>query len=88
MGWSKIGVEKMAELRIYRQNGGKVVDLVKYQKLKQERKIEQEIQKEVDQRIKRKRENYTDVWNASNIATDMGKRTGVYHIMKAMKGIC
>jgi hypothetical protein len=88
LGWSRNGAEKMAELRIYRQNGGKVYDLVKYQRIKREREIKQEIQKEMDRRIIRKRENYSDVWNASNIATDMGKRTGVYHIMKAMKGIC
>jgi len=88
LGWSKIGVDKMAKLRVYRQNGGKVYDLVKYQKKKQEREIKQEIQKEMDRRIIKKRENYTDVWNSSNIATDMGKRTGIYRIMKAMKGIC
>ncbi|MBV1757435.1 MAG: hypothetical protein KMY55_06265 [Dethiosulfatibacter sp.] len=39
----------------------------------------------MDRNIKRKRENYTDVWNSSNIFTDMGKRTGMYHIMKAMR---
>jgi len=88
LGWSKEGVDKMAKLRVYRQNGGKVYDLVKYQKKKQEQEIKQEIQKEMDRRIIRKRENYTDVWNSSNIATDMGKRTGIYHIMKVMKGIC
>lgn len=88
LGWSRTGVEKMSELRIYCQNGGKVYDLVKYQKMKQEREIKEEIQKEIDRKIKRKRENYTDVWNSSNIATDMGKRTGVYHIIKSLKGIC
>ena len=88
LGWSKKGAGKMAELRIYKQNGGKVYDLMKYQKRKQEREIKEEIQKEMDRKIKSKRENYTDVWNSSNIATDMGKRTGIYHIMKVMKGIC
>jgi hypothetical protein len=88
LGWSRIGVKKMSELRIYCQNGGKVYDLVKYQKMKQEREIKEEIQKEMDRKIKRKRENYTEVWNSSNIATDMGKRTGVYHIIKSIKGIC
>jgi hypothetical protein len=56
--------------------------------MKQEREIKEEIKKEMDRKIKKKRESYTDVWNSSNIATDMGKRTGVYHIMKSLKGIC
>lgn len=56
--------------------------------MKKEREIKEEIQKEMDRKIKRKRENYTDVWNSSNIATDMGKRIGVYHIIKSIKGIC
>lgn len=87
LGWSKTGVDQMARLRIYRQNGGKVYDLMKYQKQKQERLIAQAIQMEMDRNIRKNREKYTDVWNSSNIATDMGKRTGMYHIMKAMRGI-
>lgn len=87
LGWSRTGVDQMARLRIYRQNGGKVYDLMKYQKRKQEREMTQAIQEEMDRSIKRKRENYTDVWSSSNIATDMGKRIGMYHIMKAMRGI-
>lgn len=77
----------MARLRIYRQNGGKVYDLMKYQKQKQERQIAQAIQIEMDRNIRKNREKHTDVWNSSNIATDMGKRTGMYHIMKAMRGV-
>ncbi|KUK71693.1 MAG: hypothetical protein XD91_1769, partial [Clostridiales bacterium 38_11] len=36
------------------QNGGKVYDLMKYQKRKQEREIAQAIQKEMDRNIKRR----------------------------------
>ena len=88
LGWSKTGVDKMSRLRIYRQNGGKVYDLMKYQKRKQEREVKQEILKEMERKIKRKRENYTDVWNSSNIATDMGKMNGLYCSFKAFRGIC
>lgn len=31
MGWSKKGVNNMAKLRVYRLNGGKMLDLVRYQ---------------------------------------------------------
>ncbi|MBV1757801.1 MAG: ISLre2 family transposase, partial [Dethiosulfatibacter sp.] len=52
LGWSKTGVDQMARLRIYRQNGGKVYDLMKCQKQKQEREIEQAIQIEMDRNIR------------------------------------
>jgi hypothetical protein len=45
MGWSELGCHKMAQLRAYHWNGGKVIDLLKYQKKKkvqEERKQEQE----------------------------------------------
>ncbi|MCR5474735.1 MAG: ISLre2 family transposase [Lachnospiraceae bacterium] len=32
MGWSEHGCEQMAKLRVFKQNGGKVIDLLKYQK--------------------------------------------------------
>lgn len=88
LGWSKTGVDNMSRLRVYRQNGGNIYDLIKYQKKKQEREIKQEILKEIDRSIKKKRENYTDVWNSSNIATDMGKMNGLYCTFKAFRGIC
>jgi hypothetical protein len=31
MGWSKIGVHKMTQLRIFTRNGGNVTDLLEYQ---------------------------------------------------------
>ncbi len=32
LGWSKTGADKMSRLRIYERNGGKMLDLVRYQK--------------------------------------------------------
>ena len=37
MGWSRIGTDKMAQLRIFKKNGGKVYDLVMAQKKKNTR---------------------------------------------------
>ena len=31
LGWSKVGGEKMARLRVYKKNGGNILDLVRYQ---------------------------------------------------------
>jgi len=32
LAWCKTGVDKMAQLRVYKANGGKMIDLVRYQK--------------------------------------------------------
>ena len=41
MGWSEHGCEQMAKLRVFKQNGGKVIDLLKYQeKIRQRQKRE------------------------------------------------
>lgn len=32
LGWSRIGADKMARLRVYRRNGGNMLELVRYQK--------------------------------------------------------
>ena len=42
MGWSRKGADQMAKLRAYRMNGGKIIDLLKYQKekLEKEKKLE------------------------------------------------
>jgi hypothetical protein len=35
MGWSELGCNQMSKLRAYRYNGGKIIDLLRYQKNKQ-----------------------------------------------------
>lgn len=37
MGWSRAGADQMSKLRAYRMNGGKIIDLLKYQEEKQKR---------------------------------------------------
>lgn len=88
LGWSEVGVAKMAKLRAYMANKGKVEDLVKYKKEKQQRIIQEEIQKEVDQRIKKKRKTFTDVWNNQTVAASIGKVDGMYQFTKKLRGIC
>jgi len=63
MGWSKIGADKMARLRVYKANGGKVIDLMRYKDEKEKREITEEIRKKADQEIKKKRKRFTDVWD-------------------------
>ncbi len=42
MGWSKHGCEQMAKLRVFKQNGGQVIDLLKYQERIKQRQNREE----------------------------------------------
>ena len=45
-GWSEENVENMANLIVYKLNGGKIVDIVKLRRMKEEKKLKLEKQKE------------------------------------------
>lgn len=50
MGWSEQGCDRMSGLRAYTKNGGKIIDLLSYQKARKEEKLsleEKEVKKEV-----------------------------------------
>ncbi len=88
LGWSKVGADKMARLRVYKANGGKSYDLVMYNKEKKEREIREEIQQQFDSEIKIKRKQYTDAWESSTVAAQIGKTDGLYYKLKGLRGIC
>ena len=52
MGWSELGCHQMAQLRAYYKNGGKVIDLVRYQKEQKKRQKQEERRKEREELIK------------------------------------
>jgi hypothetical protein len=87
MGWSKTGADKMARLRVFKANGGKVVDLIKYKKEKEQREITEEVRKKVDQEIKKKRQQFTDVWDKQTSALSIGKRNTMYKWAQQLRGI-
>ena len=45
MGWSLRGCEQMAKLRAFKNNGGKVIDLLEYQEKQKRRKERKEHEK-------------------------------------------
>ena len=53
MGWSRRGADQMAKLRAYRLNGGKVIDLLKYQEEKQKKEKRIERQEELVKELRR-----------------------------------
>ncbi|PKM53668.1 MAG: hypothetical protein CVV00_11365 [Firmicutes bacterium HGW-Firmicutes-5] len=87
LGWSKVGVDKMARLRAYVANDGKVCDLFKYKQEKKQRIIQEEIRNEVNKEIKKKQKTYTDVWNHQTVAGSIGLVDGMYCLTKKLRGI-
>lgn len=53
MGWSRAGADQMSKLRAYRMNGGKVIDLLRYQKEKQRREKRIEKKEELVKELRR-----------------------------------
>ncbi len=88
LGWSAKGASQMAKLRAYSANKGNIYDLLKYRVEKQEREIQDEIRRALDQQIKKKQKKYTDVWNSDTVAGSLGKVDGMYCLTKKLRGIC
>ncbi len=88
LGWSILGVDKMSRLRVYKANGGKIYDLVMYKKEKEKLKIEAEILKNYNKKIKEKRIKYNDVFNTEFSIYEAGKKNGLYKSLKSLRGIC
>ena len=82
MGWSKIGDDKMSRLKVYIENGGEVYDLMTYQNIKKERKIEEHIRDQVDKNIRKERHKYCDAFEHTTMALNIGKRTGLHMMTK------
>lgn len=53
MGWSKTGVHKMTQLRVYTRNGGNVIDLLEYQHKKEQMQKRIKKQDELVREVKR-----------------------------------
>lgn len=54
MGWSILGCDQMAKMRAYKWNGGKIIDLLKYQKKKQEKEEQRKEQEGLIKELKRR----------------------------------
>ncbi|SJZ74645.1 UPF0236 family transposase-like protein [Garciella nitratireducens] len=84
MGWSQIGADQMARLRVFTKNGGDIYDSIK-EKRKQEDKMEriQRIDKRVIKSTKRKSLERLD--NITIINT--GKKTIINEFLKQVRGL-
>jgi hypothetical protein len=59
MGWSELGCDRMARLRAYKRNGGKILDLLKYQKQRKKQKERREAQEELIRDLRRRHSKWT-----------------------------
>ena len=84
LGWSKVGVDQMARLRVFKANGGKVYDFLlekKRLKKKEEKLIRLEKKKVVNYISS---SSYESMGNIQILNT--GKRTWTFERLKALRG--
>lgn len=72
MGWSTLGCDNISKLRAYTRNGGKIVDLLRYQEKYQALQAKRREQDELIADIKRRQVgwNYSEVLNTHVVGTE------------------
>ena len=87
MGWSKTGVDKMAQLQIYKKNGGKIYDLVMAQKRKEQKAQKEELQDELIRELRTSSKRYENVWNSNLTIIQKGHKTALYSGLRNIAGL-
>lgn len=87
-GWSKVGVSKMSELRIYKKNGGKIYDLVMGQKIREEKENKTQIQDQIIKGLRTTSAKYESTVNTRITAIEKGHKTGLYKELRKLVGRC
>ena len=87
-GWSKIGADKMAQLRIYKQNGGKIYDLVMGQKKREQKENEIREREELLSSFRTASTKYEDIANTNLTVLQMGHKTALYKALRGIVGRC
>lgn len=87
-GWSKVGADKMAQLRIYKQNGGKIYDLVMGQKKREQKENEIREREELLSSFRTASTKYEDIANTNLTVLQMGHKTALYKALRGIVGRC
>jgi len=74
MGWSELGCDQMAKLRAYHWNGGKVIDLLRYQKQKKELEESREEQAELTKELRRRQSGWDYAEQMQALIPGLGRR--------------
>lgn len=66
MGWSILGCDHMSRMRAFKNNGGKIIDLLRYQKKEKEKQIRRQEQEDLINDLKKKQNGwkYSESLNA------------------------
>ena len=86
-GWSEKGADQMAQLRVFKKNGGKVYDLVMAQKKRDNQAQKQELQDELIRELRSKAKRYDDTWGSNLTVIQKGHKTALYNGLRSIVGI-
>jgi hypothetical protein len=87
-GWSKMGADQMAQLRIYKWNGGKIYDLVMAQKKKEQKEKKIREHEEMINSFRRASARYEDAVNTNLTVLQAGHKTALYKALRGIIGRC
>lgn len=88
MGWSRVGADKMAQLRVFKKNGGQVYDLVMAQKKRKHQEKEHKEQDNLIRELKRVSSNrYLSTWNSNLTVLEKGHKTALYSGLRSISNI-
>lgn len=87
-GWSKTGADQMAQLRIYKRNGGKIYDLVMAQKKRERKEKEIREREELINSFRRASARYEGAANTSLTVLQTGHKTALYKALRGIIGRC
>jgi hypothetical protein len=83
-----IVADKMAQLRIYKQNGGKIYDLVMGQKKREQKENEIREREELLSSFRTASTKYEDIANTNLTVLQMGHKTALYKALRGIVGRC
>ena len=78
----------MAQLRIYKRNGGKIYDLVMAQKKREQKENEIREQEELISSYRRATTRYEEAMNTNLTVLQMGHKTVLYKALRGIIGRC
>ena len=87
-GWSKVGADQMARLRIYKWNGGKIYDLVMGQKKREQKENENKEKEELINSFRRASTKYEGIADTNLTVLQIGHKTVLYKALRGIIGRC
>lgn len=88
MGWSILGCDQMSKLRAYSANGGKIIDLLRYQEKQQEIEARRQEQDGLIKELRRRKNgwDYAEQMQALIPALENPKSTGIKGLINRVLG--